>query len=960
MGHDNGMMDYVWILSKGSMHIYPNKGLTSVPDDGSSFWGPNKDIFDPHTTGPKKDLNRRDLHLVDWDGDGACDIVWTDPENKNRVSLWINRIKDTGEFNWEYHANPAPDLYCPEKRGIGQFDNPVHMADVSGTGRADYLCVEKDGRSWGWTQSKSGSFEYIDQFKFAEGKDRANLHWADVDGDGKADMIHTDKFNGDGSVWYNKGPKDIGGSRYWWDPAGKKFQGAVEGSCTYFPDLDGNGRADMHSIIHSIDNTAKTWFSLCGRTDKTGDDGPIEDPGLPVFPEGGNIWNPVLTWGAKGTAAECSSSQKPEILKEFRFAIQMAQAAEDNTQKWGFYDTFFSPDVRATANFADKASNVYRTIGEMMDGSSTFQIKITCDSTAPGCVAQFPDLASMNAGQKTLNICPRFFNDPEMTATFDKYITRPATIREAHHVRSAVILHEMTHTKFSMKSVPDDLAVKAHDYAYGWEACKELAAGTFNRGCQDYKMLKGPLCKVPGSDPAMDGICEAKFSAANADTWAVIAAGIFFSEHWKNQIPTITSTDASVNKVSAKRDGCVQHDDLMFDQGSGYEISDIIAFGDSFAAGMGTGKTESNNCRIGEYNYAGLVEAHYKDADSSLSLERKMCSGDTTSGLTGQIENWKSSDRANLGTLTMGGNDLGFSDIVWNCILTPNGWHWGSTYRKRCEESEDKARDLMNDQGENGLRSKLSMLYSSILQKASQPDFQLVVAGYPGFFNQDTSDCDYSSFHYFWGRYKPGNDWPANRIVYLTESLRSELNDLVTKLNNVIENAVRDANMGTGRTAVHYVDVQSRFDSHRWCEQGVHEPDANAPNTYFFLSAWNDIPLADSASTSSDSNDISTLQQNGIKLPDADTCKETQGENPDPYQNFLCLASKAIALEPNGPFAWSYGNATEDLKNGEFNSQEVSGWYPTRQIKTFHPRSPGMALYRDAVVAQIDDIIAQS
>ncbi|KAL5362439.1 hypothetical protein BJX96DRAFT_177152 [Aspergillus floccosus] len=286
LGHDNGMMDYVWILSKGDMHIYTNQGLKSVENDGPNFWGPNYNIFDPAAQAIGRDLSRRDLHLIDWDGDGACDIVWTDPDNQNRPQLWRNRIKETGNFDWEWHSNPAPDLYCPEKHGLGLFDNPVHFADISGNGRGDYLCVEKDGRSWGFVHNEDDTWVYIDQFKFSEGKDRANLHWADVNGDGKADMIHTNKFNGDGTVWLNKGRKDIGGSRYEWEPVGVRYQGAVAGSCTYFPDLDGNGRADMHSVIDSLANKAETWFSRCGRPNKVGDDGGVFDPHLPVMPAG--------------------------------------------------------------------------------------------------------------------------------------------------------------------------------------------------------------------------------------------------------------------------------------------------------------------------------------------------------------------------------------------------------------------------------------------------------------------------------------------------------------------------------------------------------------------------------------------------------------------------------------------------------------------------------------------------
>lgn len=77
----------------------------------------------------------------------------------------------------------------------------VRFADLTGNGRADYLCLEKDGRVTGFVHKNDGGWEDVGQIKFADGKDRANLRWADVNGDGRDDMIWVDKFNGDGSVW---------------------------------------------------------------------------------------------------------------------------------------------------------------------------------------------------------------------------------------------------------------------------------------------------------------------------------------------------------------------------------------------------------------------------------------------------------------------------------------------------------------------------------------------------------------------------------------------------------------------------------------------------------------------------------------------------------------------------------------------------------------------------------------
>lgn len=66
-GRSNSRQDYVWIFSNGRMHIY--EALDSFPDS-APYWGKDYVMFD--LTGSRA-MDRRDLHLADWDGDGACD-----------------------------------------------------------------------------------------------------------------------------------------------------------------------------------------------------------------------------------------------------------------------------------------------------------------------------------------------------------------------------------------------------------------------------------------------------------------------------------------------------------------------------------------------------------------------------------------------------------------------------------------------------------------------------------------------------------------------------------------------------------------------------------------------------------------------------------------------------------------------------------------------------------------------
>lgn len=78
----------------------------------------------------------------------------------------------------------------------------VRFADLTGNKRADYLCIEPAGRVTGFLHNNDGSFTDVGQIKFApKDKDRANLRWTDVNGDGLDDMIWIDKFNGDTYVW---------------------------------------------------------------------------------------------------------------------------------------------------------------------------------------------------------------------------------------------------------------------------------------------------------------------------------------------------------------------------------------------------------------------------------------------------------------------------------------------------------------------------------------------------------------------------------------------------------------------------------------------------------------------------------------------------------------------------------------------------------------------------------------
>jgi hypothetical protein len=238
-------------------------------------------------------------------------------------------------------------------------------------------------------------------------------------------------------------------------------------------------------------------------------------------------------------------------------------------------------------------------------------------------------------------------------------------------------------------------------------------------------------------------------------------------------------------------------------------------------------------------------------------------------------------------------------------------------------------------------------------------DFHVYVTSYVDFFNPDDPDCDKTTFHYEWAQYDPPSDWPVYRIVLLKTDLRRELNHLVSRLNQVISAATDQANRETGRDRVHFVDVNTRFEkNHRWCEEGnFHEPAPDRQDTWLFLSAWPDVAIEGQASAedSQDEADRQVLiKAGGIKLPDAATCNGKLGFDPDPHAHWICRAAEAIAREPDGALAQSLDKANTALTNGDIHAEHINWWLATRQIKTFHPRSPGMVAYRDAVIEAVD------
>jgi lysophospholipase L1-like esterase len=142
-----------------------------------------------------------------------------------------------------------------------------------------------------------------------------------------------------------------------------------------------------------------------------------------------------------------------------------------------------------------------------------------------------------------------------------------------------------------------------------------------------------------------------------------------------------------------------------------------VALGDSFSSGVGTGSyTLSSSCRRGVYAYPWLVAQQRPDT----SLTFVACSGATTSSLMAAQIGSVTADTA-IVTVTIGGNDIGFADLIVQCTLAD------------CSAQLDRTRGSLG----TVLAPRLDTVYSAIRSRALGSS--VVVLGYPRIFS--TASC---------------------------------------------------------------------------------------------------------------------------------------------------------------------------------------------------------------------------
>jgi hypothetical protein len=229
-----------------------------------------------------------------------------------------------------------------------------------------------------------------------------------------------------------------------------------------------------------------------------------------------------------------------------------------------------------------------------------------------------------------------------------------------------------------------------------------------------------------------------------------------------------------------------------------------VALGDSYASGVGAGSyiSSSGDCKRSTKAHPYLWAA----ANSPSSFHFTACSGARTGDvLSGQLGPLSTS--TGLVSISVGGNDAGFADVMTTCVLQSDS---------SCLSRIATARAYVD----STLPGRLDSVYSAIRDRA--PNARVVVLGYPRFYQLGTS------------------------CIGLSETKRKAINDAADYLDNAIARRA-------GAHGFTFGDVRTTFTGHEICSGSswLHSVDwLNIGNSYHPTAAGQSggyLPVLDAA-----------------------------------------------------------------------------------------------------------------
>ena len=208
-------------------------------------------------------------------------------------------------------------------------------------------------------------------------------------------------------------------------------------------------------------------------------------------------------------------------------------------------------------------------------------------------------------------------------------------------------------------------------------------------------------------------------------------------------------------------------------QASAQSAAAYVALGDSYSSGVGAGSYlgSSGSCDQSANAYPALWDA----ANHPASFVSEACSGATTATvLSSQLS--ALSAATTLVSITIGGNDVGFSSVMETCVLLSTS---------SCVSAVNNAESVMTSRLPGELDSVLNAI------KADAPNARVVVLDYPDLYDLSRSSS----------------------CIGLSTTDRTDLNNGANELDSQIQAAA-------ARHGDVFADVRSAFSGHEICDSG--------------------------------------------------------------------------------------------------------------------------------------------
>lgn len=202
-------------------------------------------------------------------------------------------------------------------------------------------------------------------------------------------------------------------------------------------------------------------------------------------------------------------------------------------------------------------------------------------------------------------------------------------------------------------------------------------------------------------------------------------------------------------------------------------VVNYVALGDSYSSGVGAGSYDSSSgsCDRSGNAYSALWAA----AHAPASYVSAACSGATTNSVIGSQLSALSS-ATTLVSITVGGNDVGFSSVMETCVL-----HSTATCVSAIAASESEIA--------SALPGELDSALAAISARA--PNARVVVLGYPHLYDLGKSSS----------------------CLGLSTIDRTDLNNAADALDGAIQAAAQ-------RHGDVFADVRNQFAGHEICDSG--------------------------------------------------------------------------------------------------------------------------------------------